>query len=162
MGLLNVKGKLYGTTSRAGEDGYGTVVAITPSARIVLHNFKGIPDGEYPYVGLINVNGTLMGTTLKGAAQTVAKPSRNHDVPGKETLLHSFTGSGDGEYPIVGLIDVGATLYPTTPAGAKRRGDELRVIPTKREVQVISLADTTPSGKSNLPVNVAIGEPPAG
>ena len=172
-GLLNVKGKLYGTTSRGGRDGYGTVFAITPSGtEIVLHNFKGIPDGEYPYAGLINVNGTLYGTTYFGGAYddgTVFSITASGKVTvlhsfgmtgdgeypysglinvngtlygttyegggangggtvfaittsGKETLLHSFSGSGDGEYPIAGLIDVGGTLYGTTPAGGANDG----------------------------------------
>ncbi|MGC1335938.1 MAG: choice-of-anchor tandem repeat GloVer-containing protein, partial [Candidatus Cybelea sp.] len=86
-----------------------------------LHNFKGIPDGEYPYAGLINVNGTLYGTTYFGGAYddgTVFSITAS----GKVTVLHSFGMTGDGEYPIAGLIDVGATLYGTTPAGGANDG----------------------------------------
>jgi uncharacterized repeat protein (TIGR03803 family) len=35
----------------------------------VLHSFGGSGDGEFPYAGLINVNGTLYGTTTHGGAK---------------------------------------------------------------------------------------------
>jgi uncharacterized repeat protein (TIGR03803 family) len=34
----------------------------------VLHSFGSSGDGARPYAGLINVNGTLYGTTLEGGA----------------------------------------------------------------------------------------------
>jgi uncharacterized repeat protein (TIGR03803 family) len=34
----------------------------------VLYSFRGGSDGEYPAGGLIDVNGTLYGTTVKGGA----------------------------------------------------------------------------------------------
>ncbi|MFZ0573137.1 MAG: choice-of-anchor tandem repeat GloVer-containing protein, partial [Candidatus Cybelea sp.] len=75
-----------------------------------------------PYAGLINVNGTLYGTTYEGGGANGGGTVFAITTSGKETLLHSFTGSGDGEYPIAGLIDVGGTLYGTTPAGGANDG----------------------------------------
>lgn len=67
-GLINVKGTLYGTTAGGGESGYGTVYSISTSGEeTVLHTFGGIPDGALPLAGrLVNVNGTLYGTTYGG------------------------------------------------------------------------------------------------
>jgi uncharacterized repeat protein (TIGR03803 family) len=79
----------------------------------VLHSFSGLGDGYYPAAGLIDVNGTLYGTTTSGGAY------RNGTVfsitpDGKEKVLHSFGKGADGVYPRAGLIDVGGRLYGTT------------------------------------------------
>jgi uncharacterized repeat protein (TIGR03803 family) len=127
-GLLKINGTLYGTTAGGGAygNGEGTVFAITPSGtETVLHSFGGSGDGEDPEAGLINVNGTLYGTTQVGGSGSCSSsgPSGCGTVfsitpSGKETVLHSFgTGSGDGEYPIAGLINVNGTLYGTTSSG---------------------------------------------
>jgi uncharacterized repeat protein (TIGR03803 family) len=127
-GLTNAKGTLYGTTSFGGDTvkgcnaGCGTVFAITTSGtETVLHSFGGSSDGAFPQAGLINVNSTLYGTTASAGANcspsfacgTVFAVS----MSGTETVLHSFGGSGDGAYPLAGLIDVKGTLYGTTNFG---------------------------------------------
>ena len=125
-GLINVKGTLYGTTVAGGSstcrhytlDGCGTVFSITPSGtERVLYNFAGgSGDGANPYAGLLNVNGTLYGTTEEGGVHghgTVFKITTR----GKETVLHSFGRSGDGAHPYAGLINVNGTLYGTTARG---------------------------------------------
>ena len=78
-GLIVVNGTLYGTTSNGGTvscglryggiPGCGTVFSVTTSgSESVLHSFGGAGDGVYPYAGLINVKGTLYGTTTAGGA----------------------------------------------------------------------------------------------
>ena len=65
---------------------------------------------------LIDVNGTLYGTTNFGGAYgpgTVFSISAS----GKEKVLHSFAGGSDGAGPYGGLIDVNGTLYGTTEFG---------------------------------------------
>jgi len=121
--LVDVKGTLYGTTSRGGVNGDGTVFSVTTSGteETVLHSFGGSGDGETPAAGLLNVNGTLYGTTSSGGANcssrgcgTVYSITRH----GKETVLYRFKGgSGDGEYPNAVLINVNGTLYGTTTGG---------------------------------------------
>ncbi len=50
--------------------GCGTVFSITTSGKeTVLYSFGAPKDGKYPYAGLINVNGTLYGTTTAGGAK---------------------------------------------------------------------------------------------
>ena len=82
----------------------------------VIYSFKAAEDGEYPYASPINVNGTLYGTTFFGggisgcmaACGTVFAVTTS----GKEKVLHSFRGAGDGAYPLTGLLDVNGLLYP--------------------------------------------------
>jgi uncharacterized repeat protein (TIGR03803 family) len=123
-GLLNAKGTLYGATYEGGANYDGTVFSITTSgAETVLYSFKGgSGDGEDPEAGLINVKGTLYGTTYEGGGAAGGGTVFAVTTSRKETLLHSFTGSGDGEYPIAGLIDVSGTLYGTTRAGGANDG----------------------------------------
>lgn len=68
--LIVLDGKLYGTTESGGADGLGTVFSMTKSGQeTILHSFGSLAgDGAEPFVGLINVNGTLFGTTARGGA----------------------------------------------------------------------------------------------
>ena len=66
-----MKGTLYGTTrdgggSSCGSNGCGTVFSVTTGGKEqVLYAFTSF-DGAWPVAGLINVDGTLYGTTLGG------------------------------------------------------------------------------------------------
>jgi uncharacterized repeat protein (TIGR03803 family) len=130
-GLVNVNGTLYGTTALGGASGDGIVFAITTSGKeTVLHSFPtGSGDGRYPQAGLINVNGTLYGTTIEGPG---GGPGAVFSITtsGKETVLHAFGGNGDGEFPYAGLINVNGTLYGTTEGGgASHRGTVFSISP---------------------------------
>jgi uncharacterized repeat protein (TIGR03803 family) len=129
-GLIDVNDTLYGTTryggasgSGCGGSGCGTVFsASTTGTESVLHSF-GVAsnDGLGPYTGLIEVKGTLYGTTLMGGGSgcggygcgTVYQVSTG----GNETVLHSFIGGKDGETPNAPLTAVNDTLYSTTELG---------------------------------------------
>jgi uncharacterized repeat protein (TIGR03803 family) len=145
-GLLNVNGTLYGTTY-AGGGNSGTVFAITtPGKETVLDGFHG-KKGSRPYSGLINVKGTLYGTTYFGGVNgegTVFAIT----TAGKETVLHSFpTGSGDGEYPHAGLINVKGTLYGTTfGGGANGGGTVFSITPSRTETVLYSFKDGSGDG----------------
>jgi len=83
----------------------------------ILHEF-GVSsgDGANPSTELINVKGTLYGTTVFGGAYglgTVFSITKS----GKETVLHSFGGSGDASYPSARLLEVNGALYGTTSGG---------------------------------------------
>ena len=117
-GLTKLKGVLYGTTGGGGASSRGTVFAI-PAFRpeATLYSFVGYPsDGSDPAARLVNVNGTLYGTTDIGGTNALGTifsitPS------GAETVLHSFAGyPSDGSRPS-GLIKVKGTLYGTTAEG---------------------------------------------
>ncbi|HEY6449243.1 MAG TPA: choice-of-anchor tandem repeat GloVer-containing protein [Candidatus Cybelea sp.] len=122
-GLLNVNGVLYGTTEYGGAHGHansstgGTVFSITTSGQEkVLHSFgKGL-DGAVPAAGLIDVNGTICGTTFYGGRQrrgTVFSITTG----GTEKVLHNFGKGNDGANPDAALTNVNGTLYGTTSAG---------------------------------------------
>lgn len=71
--LIQVKGKLYGTTVNGGAYGYGTVfeLDLTTGKETVLYSFcseQNCTDGSRPYAGLIDVRGILYGTTFQGGA----------------------------------------------------------------------------------------------
>jgi uncharacterized repeat protein (TIGR03803 family) len=120
--LLDVNGTLYGTTQTGGaEYGWGVVFKISTSGEEnVLYRFKanndGTHDGAHPYAGVIDLNGTLYGTTQEGGASgngTVYKISTD----GVEHVIYSFKGGTDGQYPFAKLTALNGQLYGTTETG---------------------------------------------
>ncbi len=88
----------------------------------VLYNFTGGTDGGYPYAGLVrDAAGNLYGTTGSGGSSgfgVIFKLNKK----GTETVLHSFTGGSDGEYPYGELVrDAKGNLYGTTAGGGGER-----------------------------------------
>ncbi len=85
----------------------------------VLYRFQKRSHGQHPASSLIDVNGTLYGTTLRGGSSgngTVFSISST----GQEKALHSFRGGADGAWPRGNLLDVNGTLYGTTSRAAAR------------------------------------------
>jgi uncharacterized repeat protein (TIGR03803 family) len=131
-GLLDVNGMLYGTTESGGQpasgcayySSCGTVYSVSTSgAEKVLYAFKGGSDGAYPAANLIDVNGTLYGTTSLGGTGyrgTVFSVTTS----GAEKVLHSFTGGSDGAQPLAELIDVKGVLFGTTFEGGMCKYDK--------------------------------------
>jgi uncharacterized repeat protein (TIGR03803 family) len=123
-GLVDANGTLYGTTefddSTCGPDQCGTVFSITPAGREkVLHFFfGGGTDGAHPCAGLVDVKGTLYGTTSTGGTYgsgTVFSITKH----GAENLLHNFGSATDGSNPLASLTYVDGTLYGTTRGGGR-------------------------------------------
>jgi uncharacterized repeat protein (TIGR03803 family) len=89
----------------------------------VLYTFTGGNDGAYPHGSLLrDGQGNLYGTALNGGALgngTVFKL----DGSGAETVLHSFGGAPDGQYPTSGLVrDSKGNLYGITENGGTGNG----------------------------------------
>ncbi len=130
-GLLDVSGTLYGTTSKGGAYTCagvtcGTVFRITTGGvEKVLHSFNGT-DGEDPAAGLLDVSGTLYGTTYLGGEHTCAGVTCGTvfriTTRGAEKVLHSFAGGSDGALPLAGLIEANGALYGTTSLGGEGSG----------------------------------------
>jgi uncharacterized repeat protein (TIGR03803 family) len=80
----------------------------------VLHSFAGGSDGAYPYAGLLNVGGTLFGTTEEGGTANFGTVFQINAATGVETVVYSFAGGRDGDSPLGGLLNVGSVLYGTT------------------------------------------------
>lgn len=125
-GLTNVNGTLYGTTTNGGEYNWGTFYRISPYGTNYnkLFDFGKNLDGKVPFAALIDVKGTLYGTTFKGGSEcpkiegcgTVFSIT----TKGAENVLHSFAGGADdGAHPEAGLTYMGGTLYGTTVGGGR-------------------------------------------
>ena len=126
-GLIDVNGMLYGTTAAGGTHGDGTVFSITTGGtEKVLHNFGGgAKDGTAPQAALVDVNGTIYGTTAGGGAYGGSSGYGtvfSITTGGKEKVLHSFGNGKDGRHPYAGLIDVNGALYGTTGYGGAYGG----------------------------------------
>lgn len=119
-------GNLYGTTQYGGTNGgFGTIFKLDPAGKLtLLHSFAGTPDGEDPYAGLLRDKlGNLYGTTQYGGTGGGFGTVFKLDAAGKLTLVHSFSGTPDGENPLAGLLRDGAgNLYGTTKYGGTGGG----------------------------------------
>ena len=60
----------------------------------VLYSFKGTPDGSSPYAGLIDVNGTLYGTTYHGGAARRRSGLQDHEIRDAQHRLQLHEHSG--------------------------------------------------------------------
>jgi uncharacterized repeat protein (TIGR03803 family) len=119
-------GNLYGTTTQGGSVGAGVVFKVDPSGtETVLHNFTGGTDGVDPVGGLLlDKGGNLYGTTSQGGSSNDGIVFKI-DPQGKETILHTFTGSTtDGKYPTYTslLMDAQGALYGVTQEGGSAGG----------------------------------------
>jgi uncharacterized repeat protein (TIGR03803 family) len=120
--LIDVNGTLYGTTEYGGtsDSDWGTVFSVTTSGKeTVLHSFgTSKDDGDGPYAGLVDLNGTLYGTTISGGAYCCGTVF-SITTGGNERVVHSFSNSHEGGSTLTaGLIDVDGTLYGTTKRGS--------------------------------------------
>jgi uncharacterized repeat protein (TIGR03803 family) len=87
----------------------GTVFSLDPAtgAETVLHMFGGGSDGLLPQDGLIDVKGTLYGTTRAGGKVG----------GGTVFAVDPDGGAGDGSTAFAGLVEVKGKLYGTTYRG---------------------------------------------
>lgn len=125
--LISVGGVLYGTTTAGGDAkacarGCGTVFSIDPKSGTehVIYTFHNA-DGSYPAASLLALGGKFYSTThgrgvtaCGGGCGTVFSLDPKTGI---EQVLHFFQGGADGASPVAGLIDVGGTLFGSTPYG---------------------------------------------
>lgn len=164
-GLLNVRGTLYGTTvvggdvSRCIPSGCGTIFSVTPSGvEKVVYRFGGRSDGAGPEAKLINLKGTLYGTTVGGGAIAQGKGCQAYGcgtifsvtTTGREKVLHRFKGGSDGQAPKSGLAAVNGMLYGTTPSGGSNIYGTAYRISTNGEKEVIFRFDRRSKGENPL------------
>jgi trimeric autotransporter adhesin len=147
--IQGTDGNFYGTTSAGGASGYGTVFKLTPAgAETVLYSFTGGTDGGFPYAGLIQgADGNFYGTTYQGGTNgngTVFKLT----PAGAETVLYSFAGGTDGQYPQAGLIQgTDGNFYGTTlNGGTNAVGTVFKLTPAGAETVLYSFAGGTDGG----------------
>jgi uncharacterized repeat protein (TIGR03803 family) len=147
-GLLNENGTLYGTTFGGGKAGLcpagndcGTIYSLSTSGtETKLYDFLGPPDGGGPNGSLLEVNGTLYGTTAAGGAcQSDSGCGTVFSVTttGTENVLYRFAGGKDGSSPAGGLVEVNGLLYGTTPTGGSGCGTVYSISPTSGVKKVL-------------------------
>jgi len=153
-------GALYGTLETGPASGAGVVyrMAADGSNCQVLHAFSDVPaDGASPAAALVEVNGTLFGTTrFGGTDQRGTIFSIGLDGSGF-AVRHSFTGKipfvtggpdDDGAYPEAALVYAGdGFLYGTSRyGGVHGDGTIFRVLPSGAAFEVLhSFQQTDPS-----------------
>ena len=118
--MINVHGILYGTTQIGGPENTGTVFTVNPAtgAETILYTFNADNgDGFTPLGALLNVRGTLYGTTENGGAANRGTVFKVNRKTGAESVVYSFGGGSDGSAPSDALINFGGTLYGTTGGG---------------------------------------------
>ncbi|MGC9948411.1 MAG: choice-of-anchor tandem repeat GloVer-containing protein [Bryobacteraceae bacterium] len=139
--VRDAAGNLYGTTYQGGPANAGAVYKLDAAGRYtMLYGFTGGADGSNPMAGVVrDPAGNLYGTTQYGGA-TGAGVVYKLDPAGRETVLHSFTGSPDGAYPTAGVIrDSAGNLYGATPwGGASGGGVVYKVDPSGQETVLYS------------------------
>jgi uncharacterized repeat protein (TIGR03803 family) len=128
--VLDSAGNLYGSTSLGGTYGNGTVFKETRSGSTwtesSIYNFTGGKDGASPPAGVtLDAHGDLYGTTSFGGAHNYGvvyklSPSSTGWI---QTVLHTFHGRSDGQYPVGGVVfDEAGNLYGTTFDGGVNGG----------------------------------------
>ncbi|HSU53117.1 MAG TPA: choice-of-anchor tandem repeat GloVer-containing protein, partial [Candidatus Dormibacteraeota bacterium] len=130
--ILGIDGKLYGTASAGGANGFGAIFKLDTDGNSFtnLHSF-GAGDGENPHGGLVQgPEGTLYGTAQNGGTNGSGTVFRmGSDGSAFEALYH-FTAldngtNSDGTQPYGGLVLASdGTLYGTAryggPSGSVR------------------------------------------
>jgi uncharacterized repeat protein (TIGR03803 family) len=147
-------GNLYGTASSGGAYGDGVVFKLdTTGKQTVLHTFTGGPDGGFPLGDLIlDGAGNLYGTTFyggKGCALGCGVVFKLNKA-GKFTLLHTFSGTPDGDGPHAGLLrDAAGNLYGTTSnGGAHGWGTVFKLDKTSKETILYSFTGGADGGRT--------------
>jgi uncharacterized repeat protein (TIGR03803 family) len=124
-------GNLYGTTKVGGVYGNGTVFELGANGvETVLYSFTGGVDGSQPESGVLeDAAGNFYGTTVYGGASSFGTVFKL-DTLRNETVLHSFEGGSDGQYPHAPLVqDAKGNLYGTTSEGGATYGTIFRIAP---------------------------------
>lgn len=124
--IRDSSGNLYGTTSVGGL-GNGTVFKLDKKNNFtVLYSFSGSTDGKQPFTPVVrDTAGNLYGTTDLGGDTSCNGGGGcgvvfKVDPQGNETLLRTFNGGKNGQFPEAGLLLDGAgNLYGTTSGGGK-------------------------------------------
>jgi uncharacterized repeat protein (TIGR03803 family) len=122
----------------------------------ILHSFRDVPDGAAPLAGLIDENGTFLGTTSEGGKYAAGGTVFSMTATGKVRLLHHFGVGADGSRPIANLVDVGSVLYGTTYAGGKYGGGTVFRIKAGSERVLHSFGSGSDGGQPSsglVPVN---------
>lgn len=136
---LDPASPVFVTSFRGGAHGDGSVAVLEPNPSgtwklLTTYSFGGKPDGSSPQGPLIEEkNGDLFGTTSTGGAYGfgavyLMQPSGSGY---SESVVYSFQGGTDGDYPRGGLIALNTALYGTTEdGGSAHSGTVFKLTPS--------------------------------
>jgi uncharacterized repeat protein (TIGR03803 family) len=166
-------GNLYGTTTQAGADGWGTAYKLAPTSNgwtaSVLYTFTGAADGSDPEYGVVrDRNGILYGTATSGGTgesgvvfQLRPNPSA---MPGtsnawSQRVDYAFTGSDDGSGPNEGLaFDSAGNLNGTAEGGSDNYGVVYRMTPGSTGWQQSVLYTFTGGADGGFPESTVLAD----
>jgi uncharacterized repeat protein (TIGR03803 family) len=120
---LGPDGNFYGTASKGGSGGNGTVFRVTTNGVLTpIYSFTGGNGGANPYAALtLGPDGNFYGTTSGGTSShgTVFRVATNGDV----SPLYSFIGGISGASPYAALtLAPRGNFYGTTEGGTNGNG----------------------------------------
>lgn len=98
----------------------------------MVYSFSGGTDGHMPTGNLVHdATGNLYGTTNNGGAFGHGNVYKLDPTTAQLTVLYSFTGGADGDYPSAGVIlDSAGNLYGTTLIGGTfYNGTVFKIVP---------------------------------
>lgn len=148
--LIEFHKTLWGTTEQGGID-FGTVFNITTSGKLTtVYKFRGVSksDGENPFAGLVELHGTLYGTTEYGGSNNTGTVF-SVTATGHERVIYSFgaVSSGDGTHPVSALFVYDGNLYGTTfDGGTYNDGAVFELTPSGAEQPLCSFDQSGSTG----------------
>jgi uncharacterized repeat protein (TIGR03803 family) len=157
-GVIDVNGVLYGTAAYGGSAGAGLVFAYSlgTGAETTVHNFTNGADGGDPLGALLDVKGTLYGTTASGANGYGTVFSLNA-ATGAEATLYAFQGGADGQQSEAPVIDVGGALYGTDLGAfstSSYHGTVFKIVLKTGAEQTLHVFQGAPSASSSALLDV--------
>jgi uncharacterized repeat protein (TIGR03803 family) len=166
--MRDAAGNLFGTTYDGGNIncylgtmGCGTVYKLDASGnKTMLYPFPGSIDGALPNGALVeDAKGNLYGTTAWGGIANCNECGtvfKLRATGGTETILHRFTGRGDGNLVYAGVIrDAAGNLYGTSfYGGAYNLGAVFKVDSTGKE----SVLHSFNSGDGETPADPLVAD----
>jgi uncharacterized repeat protein (TIGR03803 family) len=157
--IVGSDGNLYGMTSNGGGSANcGSVFKTSPAGVVTtVYTFAGPPsDGCSPHGRLVlGSDGNYYGMTYVGGANnkgTVFKITPTQASPYySESLLHSF-GSGDGQYPMAGLVEGSPGIFygVTESGGSSGNGAVITITSAGAENVLYSFAGFPTDGGNSF------------
>lgn len=129
-GLLAIGSRLYGATIAGGDMNRGTLFSLNTdgSEFDVIHHFAGgSEDGRWPTANLIADGDRIYGMTRFGGAENRGTVY-GINLDGTELqVLHSLAGVESEYQGSLSLLQIGSTLYGTTPPSQDNFGSVFRI-----------------------------------
>jgi uncharacterized repeat protein (TIGR03803 family) len=128
-------GQIIGTTRVGGPTAAadGTVFSLDPKSGVVttLYSMPGSPGGIFPDPGVVRgPGGLLYGTNNQGGSAGAGTLFTLNPTTHAFTLLHDFTGGGDGSQPSGEMLSTrSGVLYGVTAGGGRGHGVIYKVTP---------------------------------